>query len=139
MAKKYTIFDHTADLGIEIYGKTLPELFANAAFAVFDIITDLRFVRATEERQIVVEGSGWEDLLVNYLREILYLYNGEGLLLKEGTVTEIDQRRLLGAVSGERFNPARHRINAEIKAVTYHQAAVRETQDGWIGRVIFDV
>ena len=74
---RYKLFDHTADLGVEIYGKTVTDLFANAAFAVFDIITDLKHVTPTMERKIVVEGEGWEDLLVNYLREILYMFNGE--------------------------------------------------------------
>ena len=80
---RYKLFDHTADLGVEVYGKTANELFANAAFAVFDILTDLSHVSPIVERKIVMDGDGWEDLLVNYLREILYLYNGEGLLLKE--------------------------------------------------------
>ena len=136
---RYKVFDHTADLGLEIYGKTVNELFANAAFAVFDSITDLSRVKATEERTIIIEGEGWEDLLVNYLREILYLFNGEGLLLKEFSIIDIDPRHLEGTVSGEPFDPSRHRINTEIKAVTYHQAAVRETPKEWTARVIFDV
>jgi SHS2 domain-containing protein len=139
MSARYTTFDHTADLGVEIYGKTLPELFANAAFAIFDIITDLRIVRTTEERRVLVEGEGREDLLVNYLREILYLFNGEGLLLKEFSITKMDPNRLEAQVSGEPFDPARHRINMEIKAVTYHQVTVGKTSEGWTGRVIFDV
>ncbi len=136
---RYKLFDHTADLGVEIYGKTVNELFANAAFSVFDIITELKHVTPDVERKIVVEGEGWEDLLVNYLREILYLFNGEGLLLKEYSVQKIDPRHLEGKVSGERFDPAKHRINTEIKAVTYHQVTVRKTPDMWVGRVIFDV
>ena len=74
---RYRVFDHTADLGVEVYGETVKELFVNAAFAVFDMLTDLDRVRAIEERNITVEGEGWEDLLVNYLREVLYLFNGE--------------------------------------------------------------
>ncbi len=136
---RYSVFDHTADMGVEVYGKTARELFANAAFAVFDIITDLNRVSATGERKIVVEGEGWEDLLVNYLREILYLFNGEGLLLKDYSIEKIDPQHLEGKVTGEAFDPKKHRINTEIKAVTYHQVAVRETPEGWIGRVIFDV
>jgi SHS2 domain-containing protein len=136
---RYKLFDHTADLGVEIYGKTVTDLFANAAFAVFDIITDLKHVTPTMERKIVVEGEGWEDLLVNYLREILYMFNGEGLLLKEFSIQKIDSRHLEGMVRGERFDPSKHRINTEIKAVTYHQVTVKETPDIWVGRVIFDV
>jgi SHS2 domain-containing protein len=137
--ERYKVFDHTADLGVAIYGKTVKELFANAAFAVFDIITDLNRVKTTEERTIIVEGEGWEDLLVNYLREVLYMFNGEGLLLKEYSIIEIDPQHLEGRVSGELFNPSKHRINKEIKAVTYHQITVRETLGMWMGRVIFDV
>jgi SHS2 domain-containing protein len=137
--KKYRIFDHTADMGIEIYGQTLRELYANAALAVFDTITDLRRVGAREERYICVEGVGYEDLLINYLREILYLFNGEGLLLKKVTVTDIDAQHLDGIISGETFNPQKHRVNKEIKAVTYHQTSVRQTPTGWSARVIFDV
>jgi SHS2 domain-containing protein len=136
---RYRVFDHTADLGVEIYGKTVKDLFANAAFAVFDILTDLNRVRVIEEKKITVEGEGWEDLLINYLREVLYLFNGEGLLLKEFSIIDIDPHHLRGKVSGEVFDPLKHRMNKEIKAVTYHQITVRETPDGWVGRVIFDV
>ncbi|HYA13101.1 MAG TPA: archease [Syntrophales bacterium] len=136
---RYKTFDHTADLGVEIYGKTVTDLFANAAFATFDIITDLKHVALTVEKEIVVKGEGWEDLLVNYLREILYMFNGEELLLKECSIPKIDSQHLEAMVRGERFDPAKHRINTEIKAVTYHQVMVKETPDGWIARVIFDV
>jgi len=122
-----------------VYGKTVNELFNNAAFAVFDMLTDLDRVRAIEERNITVEGEGWEDLLVNYLREVLYLFNGEGFLLKEFSIMEIEPRHLEGKVSGEMFDPLKHIMNKEIKAVTYHQITVRETPDRWVGRVIFDV
>ncbi|NTW16939.1 MAG: archease [Syntrophaceae bacterium] len=136
---RYKAFDHTADLGIEVYGATVEELFTNAAFAVFDMLTDLDGVRAIEERSITVEGEGWEDLLVNYLREVLYLFNGEGFLLKEFSLMEIEPHHLKGKVSGEMFDPLQHTINKEIKAVTYHQIMVRETPMRWEGRVIFDV
>jgi SHS2 domain-containing protein len=136
---RYKVFDHTADLGIEVYGATVNELFTSAAFAVFDMLTDLDGVRAIEERSITVEGEGWEDLLVNYLREVLYLFNGEGFLLKEFSIMEIEPHHLKGKVSGEMFDPLQHTINKEIKAVTYHQIMVRETPMRWEGRVIFDV
>jgi SHS2 domain-containing protein len=135
---RYRVFDHTADLGLEIYGKTVKELFANAAFAIFDNISDLKHVHTVVERK-VVEGEGWEDLLVNYLREVLYLFNGEGLLLKEYSIMTIEPHHLEGLVAGEIFDSAKHSIHTEIKAVTYHQVTVRETPNMWVGRVILDV
>jgi len=136
---RYRVFNHTADLGVEIYGKTVEELLVNAAFAIGDLMTDLQNVEVTRARRIVAEGTDWEDLLVNYLREALYLFNGEGLLLGDYAIIEIDPRHVVGEARGEPFDPDRHRINTEIKAVTYHQALVRETETGWIGRVVFDV
>jgi SHS2 domain-containing protein len=137
--EKYKLFDHTADLGVEISGKTLEELFVHATFALFDLITNLQNVKVAQVRKIVVEGTDLEDLLVNYLREVLYLWNGEGLLLSDYEIMELNSCYLVGEVRGEPFDPGRHRINVEIKAVTHHQALVRETETGWIGRVVFDV
>ena len=137
--KRYKVFDHTADLGLEIYGKDEKELFSNAAFAIFDLTVDLHNVNASEVRSVSVRGSDREDLFVNYLREILYIFNGEGILLKEFSISEISSRHLVGEVRGEAFNPERHIIKTEIKAVTYHQVEVEKNKGGWKARVIFDV
>ena len=137
--KPYQPFDHTADLGLVIRGATEEDLFANAAFAVFDIITDLGRVEARETRRILVEGDSREDLFINFLREVLYLYNGERWLLKGLRVTSVGERVLEAEALGEPFDGQKHEICKEIKAVTYHQAEIRETPDGWTARVIFDV
>ncbi len=135
----YRIFDHTADLGVEVSGDTLEELYAGAAFALFDLLTDLSAVRAGMVREIVVTGEDPADLLVNFLREGLYAWNGEGFLMKACLIREVKPRRLAALLRGESFDPSRHRIKQEIKAVTYHQASVRETAEGWKAKVVFDV
>ncbi len=135
----YRIFDHTADLGVEVTGATLEELYAGAAFALFDLLTDLSSVRAGVAREIVVSGEDPADLLVNFLREILYAWNGDRFLMKACRIQEVSPRRLKALLRGEPFDPSRHRIQQEIKAVTYHQASVEKTGDGWMARVVFDV
>ena len=137
--KPYSTFNHTADLGLAITGASEEKLFANAASAVFDIITDLGRVEPRETRRVLVEGDSREDLLINFLREVLYLYNGERWLLKEIRVIKIDEKALEAEARGEPFDEHKHEIFKEIKAVTYHQAEVRNTPDGWAARVIFDV
>lgn len=137
--KPYHTFDHTADLGLIVTGKSKGVLYENAAVAVFDIITDLARVEARETRRILVEGDGLEDLLINYLREILYLYNGEHWLLKEIRVVRVDDHALEAEARGEPLDGRKHEIRKEIKAVTYHQAQVRKMKTGWEARVIFDV
>jgi len=135
----YRIFDHTADLGVEITGASREEVYAEAAGALFDLLTDLSSVRESEERTLVVEGEEPDDLLVNFLRELLYSWNGEGFLMKRCTVREAAPRGLTAVLRGETYDPARHRIRMEIKAVTYHQVSVSHTEEGWVARVVFDV
>jgi len=137
--KPYKTFDHTADLGLSITGRSEDELYANAAVAVFDVITDLGRVEAREARRISVEGDSPEDLLINFLREILYLYNGERWLLKEIRVTKRNEKELEAEARGEPLDTGKHEICKEIKAVTYHQARVSKAPRGWEARVIFDV
>ena len=135
----YTVFDHTADLGLEIYGADAANLFENAVRAVVDMMIPGATVEKADTRHFSVEGADWEDLLVNFLREILFLCNGEGFLPGECVISAIDDRHVAGHVAGESFNPAKHPISMEIKAVTYHQVSVLRTGHGWQGRVIFDV
>lgn len=139
MALPYRQFDHTADLGIEVFGGTAGELFTNAAFAIFDLITDLKCVEPRETRTIKVEGVDMDDLLVNFLREALYLFNGERWLAKKFTLLEFEDNRLAAEARGEPFDPGRHRIETELKAVTYHQLGIRKTPEGFTTKVVFDV
>ncbi|MDA8126035.1 MAG: archease [Deltaproteobacteria bacterium] len=135
----YRSFDHTADLGIEVSAATGEELYAGAAFALFDRLADLSTVRAGQAREVSVTGKDAPDLLVNFLRECLFAWNGEGFLMKTCLIRELSDRSLRALLRGEPFDPARHRIKQEIKAVTYHQAAVLMTPAGWTGRIVFDV
>jgi SHS2 domain-containing protein len=135
----YRVFDHTADLGVEVSAGTLEELYAASAFALFDLLTDLSTVRAGIAREIVVTGEDPADLLVNFLREILYMWNGGGFLVKTCLVRETTPQQLKTLLRGEFFDPVHHRILQEIKAVTYHQATVHETEEGYIAKVVFDV
>jgi SHS2 domain-containing protein len=136
---KYLVFDHTADLGIQVFGSTIQELFVNGAYAVFDLIADMDQVQLKEEHTITAAGSDWGELWVNYLRECLYAFNGRGLLCHEFSILSINKVYVAAHLRGEVFDPSRHQIKQEIKAVTYHQASVIETPQGWIGKVIFDV
>ena len=95
----YRIFDHTADLGVEITGASQEEIYAGAAGALFDLLTDLSSVR-DGMRTLRRKGEGRTDLLVNFLRELLYSWNGKGFLMKRCTVRELAPRRLSPPASG---------------------------------------
>ena len=136
---RYRLFEHTADLGIEIFGADPGELLRNGVHALFDLMTDLEAVRPERSWRFSVDGTAWDDLLVNLLREVLYRASAEGALFREFTIEDLEEYRVTGTGRGEFFDPRRHRMEMEIKAVTYHGLEVVPTESGWKGRVICDV
>ena len=137
--KRYEAFDHTADIGILVFGKSLEEVFVNAAWALFDLLTPMDSIRENLVREIAVEGADIEDLLVRWLSELLFLCEGEGFLFREFSISSLTATSLKASARGEIFDPSRHRFKTEIKAVTYHQVELAQKEGLWIGKVIFDV
>ncbi|MGQ4808038.1 Protein archease [Candidatus Entotheonellaceae bacterium PAL068K] len=135
----YEPLSHTADLGIIAYGRDLPELFSHAAWALFDLISDATTVRPRQTASVTIESIDLEDLLVRWLSELLYLYDTQRMLYSIITVTSLEPTRLSATLQGERLDPARHPIDTELKAVTYHQVAVVQVGERWQARVIFDL
>ena len=137
--KKYEFIDHTADLGVEVYGKDLKELFENAGEALFDIICDISNVIESVKRVITLESEDLELLMVVWLGELLYLFDTERLLFKGFHIQRINSNGLEAVLYGEEIQSGRHTINAEIKAVTYHQVQVIQEETRWKSRVVFDM
>jgi len=136
----YEPIDHTADAGMWVFGRDHAELFAHAAWALFDMISDAETIRPQQSNTIAIDGAAdWEDLLVRWLSELLYHYDTERFLCCSVSLTALSPTSLLAQVQGESYDPARHPIDTEIKAVTYHQIAVEPCDTGWRARVIFDV
>jgi SHS2 domain-containing protein len=137
----YKFFDHTADIGIEVTGRTRKELFMNAAEALFDVMIENKAdERATKQlKEITVAGADIADLLINYLRELLYLFNGEKFITGNCDIIEFANKELQARLTGESFNSKKHLIKTEIKAVTYSGVNVEKIKTGWKARIIFDV
>ena len=135
----YTILEHPSDLGIEARGRTLPELFRQAAIALVSIIVELETVRETEQREVVIAATDREHLFVRWLTEILYLYDGTGFVCKDFRIGSLSGTNLRATVLGEALRPSVHRRLLDVKAVTYHQLAVRRQSEGWVARVFLDI
>lgn len=136
----YEPIDHTADAGMWVYGRDHPELFGHAAWALFDMISDADTIWPQQTVEVTIDNAmDWEDLLVRWLGELLYIYDTERFLCISASFTTLTPTQLAARVQGEHFDPDRHPIDTEIKAVTYHQIAVESGDTGWRARVIFDV
>jgi len=137
--KRFEILDHTADIGLIVYGEDLKTLFENAGEAFFHLITDLRGVRQKEERQVELKGESLERLMVDWLSELLYLHDVESLLFKEFKVEVVGEGGLRAKVKGEPFQEGVHVIKTGVKAVTHHQIQVKREDGGWRAQVILDL
>ena len=139
----YKLIDHTADLGIEITGRTKKELFTKALWSLMDILivreAPLKSAKSRKQKSLTVEGSDVADLLINFLREILYLVNGKAFIIGTCEITECGSKKLATRLWLEPYNRKKHAIKTEVKAVTYHGLNVEKTKSGWKARVIFDV
>ncbi len=137
--KRFEILNHTADIGIIVYGKSLKALFENAGKAFFHLIIDLRRVKLREERKISIEGESLDRLMVDWLSELLYLHDVENLLFKEFKVASVGEGGLKAIAKGEPFQEGVHAIKTEVKAVTYHRIEVRQEKGYWRAQVILDL
>ena len=100
----YELIDHTGDAGISVQGGTLEELFQEAAKGFTDVITEIDTIEAIEEKQITLSASDTEKLLVDWLSELLFLFDTERFLGREFTVTFPEPLRLEATVKGETFD-----------------------------------
>lgn len=139
----YRYLDHTADVGVEIEAPTLAGVFAEAALAFTDTVTRLRDVRPRQVRRVELTAADLETLLVDWLQELLVLFEVDGLLVRETDVRvheRGDEVALTATVRGEPHDRRRHRLKVLVKGITYHALEVtRRDEDGWFGRVIFDI
>lgn len=135
----YETFEHTADVGLRVRSADLPGLFAEAARGFFSLVIDeLDSVRPAREIAVELAADGLEDLMLDWLGELLYRFDGEQLVLCEFDV-DVSDCRLQARCRGEPIDWDRHRLSHEIKAVTYHHLRVERQNDDWLAEVIFDI
>jgi SHS2 domain-containing protein len=139
MSCGYRLIDHTADLGIAVWGQSAAQVFERAAMALVDLLFIKAAVTPDRTEAIDVEGLDWSDLMVNWLREVLYLWVGRHRVVGCVHVDALSATRLRATVSSSIYNPGRHHCHHEIKAVTYHRIEVGPDDKGWRAQVIFDV
>lgn len=132
----YEILEHTADIGIKVTARTPEELFTDSAKAMFEIIADTCQISPQEKIEIEREAQGYDELLLEWLGELLYQYSTTELIFTEFRVHSLHPNFIKASAYG---NKAEGRIKAEIKAVTYHDLEFKKTEKGYEAQVIFDV
>lgn len=134
--EKYKYTPHTADMYIEVFGKTLEKLFENAA----EGLTNLMVKKITKKKEIKfsIEADSPEDLLQNFLNELLIYRDSQNLFFSSFKV-KIQGKKLFASLKGEEFNPKKHEPDMEVKAITYHNLEIKKSKDGYFVKILVDI
>ena len=135
----YDYFEHTADIGLCVRAPDLDTLFVDAACGLFCLIVeDLNAVQPCCGLTFRLEASELEELFIDWMQELIYAFDTRRILLKQFDV-HIEAGRLDGHPVGEPFDPKRHRLGTEVKAVTYHGLKLERLDDVFVGQMILDI
>jgi len=138
----FKFLEHTSDAYIEARGATLGEAFAYAAKGMFEIITDTTKISPEILKEIEDSGMDLENALYRWLEDLLILHDSEGLIFSEFSVEFKrlgNEVRFHGTARGELFNPSKHEVRTEVKAVTYSLMEVRKVGRCWVVRFVLDL
>jgi SHS2 domain-containing protein len=142
-APGYEIVDHPADVGVRAFGKTLPEVLANACMGFVAILIEPSSVRPTTDVLISLNSLDREALLYSLISELIYLFDAEKFLCSTFRDIRIEQQD--GGVSfqahalGETFDSSQHQIKTYVKAMTYHRLSITEGDTGFTAEYVIDI
>ena len=143
----YEQLEHTGDVYIKAYGKSVVSLLENSGLALFDTMVNIDRVECCEERTISAEGFDLENLLYKWLEELLLLYYSENLVCSRIVISKFEVARegsdlfyrVYGSVCCERFNSQKHEPRVEVKSPTYSLMRILKTEDTWIAYFVLDI
>lgn len=133
--KKFEEIEHTADWAFRAYGQNLRELFVNAATSLFALQGSLTDASPTVTREVQIEGVDRETLLVNWLNELLYLQETQHETYDRFEIFDLSETQLRAQIHGK----PRGKIEKVIKAATFHDLEIKQTNEGWEATIVVDV
>ena len=139
MVREHRTLEHTADIGIECRADSLPELMAGLGEALVELVCPPDRVRPVQQVELRVQAEDLEALAVDFLSRLLARLQVDHFMVHSLQVRQAGELALEGVLSGEPYDPGRHEIGEEIKAVTYHQVHVSCRGGEWLGRVFLDL
>ena len=140
---KFEFLEHTADVYIAAFGKTLEKAFENAALAMFEVITDTEKVNPDVEDSVEVEAEDEFALLYSWLEALLVKFETKNMLYSKFKISNIEEIfegfRIKALVWGEKFNAEKHAQKVGVKAVTYHRMEIIKEIDKVTLEFILDI
>jgi SHS2 domain-containing protein len=135
----WELFEHQADVGLLVRGRDGAELFVEAGFALLSLLCDPATVEPRQRYELAGDAGSAEELLVDWLNDLVYLFEGERVVWCNIEVPLWQPTRYRAVLEGEPADPDRHELRGIVKAATYHGLSVDQDASGWTARVILDV
>lgn len=139
MADSYELFDHTADLGIRARAATLPGLVVQATMALYAAIGEIVAETEIENRTLTFEGRGPAVLLREFLAKLLVIFETQECVAHRISIEEFSDGRLEVVVRLAEVDPQSTIYHREVKAVTYHELAIRHDGESYEATIILDI
>ena len=141
--KKYKFLEDVAiaDIAYKAFGKDLNETFENAAFAIFELSANLKTIDVKKKLKIKIENEKIDNLLYDFLSEILFLKDSKYVVFKKIKVSikENKKYQLKAVLEGDAINPEKQQLENDIKAVTMHMFEVKKEKNNWKATVVVDI
>jgi len=130
-----------ADIAFEATGKTMEEVFESCAIAFSDISANVKKIQSKIKKEIKLSAGMIEDLLYNFLSELIYLKDAEQLLFAkyEVKIKQTKNYELVVTAYGQNLNEIKKELKDDVKAVTMHMFEIKQTEKGWRAQVILDI
>lgn len=146
MKSRYKFLENVAiaDIAYEAYGKDLNELFENAALAIFELSANLDTIESKKRIDVNLENEEIENLLYDFLSEILFLKDSKYVVFKKVKVMIDEDKKnkkfkLKAILEGDTINPQKQQLENDIKAVTMHMFEVRKEKNHWKAVIVVDI
>ncbi len=136
---RFEVLDISGDVGIRAFGKSLEELFVNAASGMYNLITDTEAVERKRDMDVEVKSHSLEGLLVSWLNELIFQFDTYGFIGRDINIREFSENEIKATLTGEEFDESRHDKRLLIKAATYHQLKIERVGEEWKAEIIFDI
>ncbi len=134
----WTLLDHTADIRMAVHGSSVGELFLNAARGFTSLLTRESRGLPDTDLEFRLEADNIEELLVDWLRELLFHHETRGFILVSADIEELSDTTLRAKLAGRTRGPEEE-PEIEIKAVTYHRISIHKNDTGYDVTIVFDI
>lgn len=142
-AGKFEFLEHTADVYIRAFGKSMEEAYANSALAMFEVMTDTDKIAQTKQENLEVEAEDQYALLYNWLENLLVKFETEGMFYSKFEITDWKETEenftFKAKIWGEKYDAQKHPQKVGVKAVTYHRMMIIREKDSAVLEFILDI